>query len=241
MCKKPEKRPKLGIKVENGMKLKEKKIIHIPTAPHFFFLCQIFSDFVWVNWLNIIWKSDTFRLYTLTCMFVCVLCFHFDLTLFFLFFVCCCWFCSFVFCFVFVFVLSFSFVCFCICCVYPHYKWGHKKVIIICHPLWHVPRKAFLLSRPTHPAYDIYLHSIFTLGDVLVADICLLTNNSVNFSHQSITNHSKTKYWDTFVACRSETCAIRNMFQICIVCRSEKCGVIKQDRSEVGQIQFSFF
>ena len=25
MCKKPEKRPKLGIKVENGMKLKKKK------------------------------------------------------------------------------------------------------------------------------------------------------------------------------------------------------------------------
>ena len=134
--------------------------------------------------------------------------FYFDCFYFFftglLFFVC-------LFVLFFVFLLfvclfdSFCCCCCCQCCVYPHYKWGHshRKLIIVCPLSRHVPRtcrKAFLLS--THPAYNIYLHSIFTLSNVLVADICLLSNHSVNFSHQSITNHSKTKYC-------SETCAIQ--------------------------------
>ena len=155
-------------------------------------------------------------LYSPTCIYVCVFYFYFDCFYFFftglLFFVC-------LFCFVCFFCLSvclFDSCCYCCCCcqccVYPHYKLGHshRKLIIVCPLSRHVPRtcrKSFLLS--THPAYNIYLHSIFTLSNVLVADICLLSNHSVNFSHQSIINHSKTKYWDTFVACRSETCAIQ--------------------------------
>ena len=168
-------------------------------------------------------------LYSPTCMHVCVFYFYFDCFYVFftglLFFVC-------LFVLFFVFLLfAFCCCCCCQCCVYPHYKWGHshRKLIIVCPLSQHVPRtcrKAFLLS--THPAYNIYLHSIFTLSNVLVADICLLSNNSVNFSHQSITKITvKQNIGTRLLRAVLKHVPSRKLFQICIVCRFETIRTCK--------------
>ena len=85
--------------------------------------------------------------FSFVCFCFCFVLFVFCFVLFLFYFL-------FLFCFVFVFVfVLFCFVfCFCPCCVYPHYKWGHRKLIIVCPLSRYVPRtcrKAFLLS--THP------------------------------------------------------------------------------------------